>query len=80
MTVSNLIDNTDLLSPEDAGAVLGVSPKTLATWRSTRRYPLPYVKVGRVIRYKRSDVSAFVESRTVEVGSASHEGGSIDAQ
>jgi len=37
---------------------------TLAVWRSTKRYPLPFVKIGRNVRYKKSDVLAFIASRT----------------
>lgn len=59
---------SDLVSREDAAAYLGVSPKTLATWATTRRYLLPYVKVGRVVRYRLADLDRFIESRTVTPG------------
>lgn len=55
------------LSPADAAAFLGVSEQTLAVWRCTKRYPLPYVKVGRLVRYKTSDLQAFLELRTITV-------------
>ena len=45
------------------GKILGIETSTLAVWRSTKRYALPYVKVGRLIRYRESDVEAFIESR-----------------
>lgn len=54
-----------LLTPEEASEYLGVSRQTLAIWRCNNRYPLPYVKVGRYVRYKLSDLAQFVESRTV---------------
>ena len=45
--------------------MLGVSVGTLNVWRCTRRYPLAYVKVGRRVFYKLSDLENFVSSRTV---------------
>ena len=44
--------------------ILGVSTETLRKWRA-RRMCLPYVRVGRHIRYKAADVAAFVERGTV---------------
>ncbi|WP_334180909.1 helix-turn-helix domain-containing protein [Pseudomonas nitroreducens] len=54
---------SDLLTPERAAAVLGLSPRTLAAWRGWRRNILPYVKVGGRVRYRRQDVAAFLSSR-----------------
>ena len=53
-----------LLSEVETAAALGVSPATLATWRCTKRYPLKFVKCGRLVRYTEPDVLAFIESRT----------------
>lgn len=57
--------NADLLTEVEAADFLGLEPKTLAVWRSTKRYPLSYVKVGRLVRYYRSDLVAFLDSRRV---------------
>ena len=57
--------NDPLLSEQQAAAQLGVKPSTLQVWRSTRRYPLAYVKVGRCVKYRASAVQEFIESRTV---------------
>ncbi len=48
----------------EAGEFLGISPNTLQVWRCTKRYPLPYVKVGRLVRYRQSELDAFLVSRT----------------
>lgn len=53
-----------LRSPEQAAAFLGVQPSTLAVWRCTGRYPLPYVKVGRKVFYQQEHLERFVASRT----------------
>ncbi len=52
-----------LLSPEDVSNSLGVSVETLNTWRATNRYNLPYIKVGRLVRYRINDVQEFLNSR-----------------
>jgi excisionase family DNA binding protein len=53
-------------TPEEAASYLGVKPATLEVWRSTRRYPdLRYVKVGSRVRYRRTDLDAWLASRTV---------------
>lgn len=39
----------------------------MSTWRCTKRYPLPYVKVGRLVRYRETDVDAFEIARLQEV-------------
>ena len=54
-----------LLSPDEVAEILGVKPETLNHWRCTKRYPLPYVKVGRLTMYRPEDVTKFIESRTV---------------
>jgi len=54
----------ELLTPRETARVLKVSVPTLAVWRSTRRYNLPWVRVGAAIRYRRVDVLKFIESRT----------------
>jgi len=52
-----------LLTPEVVSEILHVSEGTLMGWRSTGRYDLPFVKVGRLVRYRENDVLDFIESR-----------------
>jgi excisionase family DNA binding protein len=53
-----------LRNETQAAGYLGVKPTTLQVWRSTKRYPLPFVKVGRLVRYRQSDLDAFLRART----------------
>lgn len=53
-----------LLTPEQAAELLTITVGTLGVWRSTRRYPLPFVKIGRSVRYRLGDVQAFINNRT----------------
>lgn len=57
--------DTALLTRDQAADYLGIRPCTLASWACTRRYDLPFVKVGRSVRYRRSDLDAFLRQRTV---------------
>lgn len=56
-----------LLAPGDVAAMLGVTPRAVEAWRGRRVGPA-YVRVGRVIRYRRADVEAWVASRTESGG------------
>ena len=51
-----------LLSRKDAAEYLGLKESTLAIWKCTKRYDLPYVKIGRKIKYRLSDLQNFVEN------------------
>lgn len=55
--------SSDLLTPDQVAATLGLSHRTLAAWRSSRRSELPWLKVGSRIRYRRQDVLAWLEAR-----------------
>ena len=47
------------LDRHEASKYLGVSVKTLSRW------PVPVARVGRVVRYCRADLDAFLRSRQV---------------
>lgn len=55
-----------LMTPAQAAAYMGVEVATLAVWRCTGRYALPYLKVGRLVRYRQSDLDAFLKTRSVD--------------
>ena len=56
-------NNTELMSRSEAARYIGVRPSTLACWCSTRRYHIPIVRVGRLVRYLKSDLDLFLQSR-----------------
>ena len=55
----------NLLTRKEAADFLGCKEITLATWKSANRYNLPVVKVGRLAKYRYSDLLQFIERRTV---------------
>lgn len=61
---SNDSDEDPLLNDPQATAFLSLAPGTLSVWRSTGRYKLPFIKIGRSVRYRRSVLAQFLENRT----------------
>jgi hypothetical protein len=53
----------DLLTPKEVVKILPVKARTLDTWRFRKSYPLPFIRVGSRIFYKRGDVLKFLRSR-----------------
>jgi hypothetical protein len=66
--------DSELLSTQHAAELLGLSPATLNTWRSKRgrisrdgmNGPM-FMRMGRTIRYRRSDLKAWIEAHPVFV-------------
>ena len=54
----------NLVDEKEAAVIFGVSPGTLQVWRSTGRYAIPFLKVGRLVKYRRSALENWLESRT----------------
>ncbi len=50
-----------LLNGKEAARVLGVTSNTLAGWRFKGNVNLTYVKLGKVVRYRRSDLDDFIK-------------------
>lgn len=55
---------SELLSREEAAQYLGVKKQTLAAWAHTGRHDLPMVKVGRLVKYRLSDLEKWLAERT----------------
>lgn len=61
----------ELLTRKEAAELLGVRIQTLAKWASVQRYDLPYIKIGKAVRYRRTDIDLYLARNTV---------GAIDGQ
>lgn len=55
----------ELLTRQEAAEYLGITSRTLAVWACVKRYNLPYVKIGRLVKYRRSDLDIFIKKRTI---------------
>lgn len=60
--------NESLLNEKQAAEILGITPGTLTVWRCTNRYKIPFVKVGRSVRYSRKALQAWIDQRTHNAG------------
>lgn len=54
----------DLLTPPQVAEILGLKVQTLALWRLHRK-ELPFLHVGRLVRYRRQAVEDWLQKRTV---------------
>ena len=63
--MSTVLSPSDLLTREQAAQYLGLKPQTMSVWACTKRYGLPYLKVGSLVRYRRADLDGFLEARTI---------------
>ncbi len=51
-----------LLDAESAGALLHLKPETIRAWARAGR--IPFVKFGRTVRFRVSDIEAMMQGRT----------------
>jgi excisionase family DNA binding protein len=56
-------NNGDLLRIEEAAALLRIRPSTVRSWVLRRK--IPYVKIGRLVRLRRSDCDALIVASLV---------------
>lgn len=54
-----------MLSRREAATYLGVGYSTLANWASTGKVKLKYYRVGKAVKYRKSDLDAFIENNQV---------------
>lgn len=64
---SSFPEHDKLLNGHEAAAFLGITYHTLAVWKSTKRYNVPYVKIGRLVKYRRTDLERFIDENRSEV-------------
>lgn len=63
MATATLDDRTRAVDTDGAAERLGVTPETLRNWRWRGDGP-PFVKLGRAVRYRLSDLSAWLDAQT----------------
>ncbi len=56
------------LNPNETSKEFGFSTSTMAKWRMDK-INLPFSKIGKYIKYKRSDIAEFLEKNKIEVAS-----------
>jgi excisionase family DNA binding protein len=58
------VDDDQLFGEVPAADLLGMSYRTLQAWRAEGKGP-PFIRAGRAIRYRRSDLRAWMDKNTV---------------
>lgn len=61
-TVSQVLPG-GVLDNDAAAEYIGCTPDTLRVWVSKRR--VPFIKVGRLTRFRRADLDAWLDARLV---------------
>lgn len=56
------LPHSPLFTRTEAAHYIGVKPQTLAVWACHQRYPLPMIKVGRLVKYRKTDLDAFLDA------------------
>jgi excisionase family DNA binding protein len=54
-----------LMTPAETAEYLGIPVETLTQWRCKKRESLPYLKIGRHVRYKPEDVREWCNTKRV---------------
>ena len=59
------MSRTDLLTPDDVCDLLSISKKTLYGW--TSRHEVPFIKLGRLLRFRREEIDLWLQESEVPV-------------
>lgn len=64
MSNKSVVKPDRLLTPDEVSKILNIPIQLLADWR-WRKVGIPYLKVRRIIRYKQSEVDAYLTASEV---------------
>jgi hypothetical protein len=59
--------NDPLYSDKIAGPYLGLKAESMPVLRCKGRLNIPYIKIGRMVRYRKSALDAYLDLNTFEV-------------
>jgi len=59
----NLQDDV-LIDTVAAGQILNIPASTLVKWRSTGEVQIPFIRINRKIKYRTTDLLAYIENHT----------------
>jgi len=61
----SLLDDV-LTDTDGASKLLHIPAATLIKWRSTGETRIPYIKIGRQIKYRTSDLRSYIDAHTIK--------------
>jgi len=70
-SLSKISEPDILLTEAQASHLLNLSVRTLQAWRGQGRGP-NFVRAGRAVRYRTSDLISWVNEQTIHPGGGSH--------
>ena len=59
------LNNKELLSVKETAELLGIACSTIynkTSKKAEQKFPIPYVKVGRLIKFERRDITSWLDS------------------
>ena len=62
-TTPSRLEDSKLLSAIEICDIIGITIGTLYTWRATKRFAVPCVKIGKLLKYRYEDVMKFINER-----------------
>jgi len=65
MNEENILEDRQYLTPEQLSDMLNISLSTIEKWRFNGNVKIPFIKLGRIIRYRVDDVHQFLEDNIV---------------
>ena len=60
-----MTNEINLMTAVEAAKYLNIPVKTLQTWRCTKRVKVPYLKIGGNVRYRKSDLDAYINGLVI---------------
>lgn len=60
------LDQDVLTDTNGAATLLHIPAATLIKWRSTGANNIPYIRIGKQIKYRTADLKAYIEKHTVK--------------
>ena len=64
--MATYVEHDRLLTNAEAAAVLGCKEETLPVWRCRNSPSIPFHRIGKLIRYSRADLDAFLAKTRVD--------------
>jgi excisionase family DNA binding protein len=61
-----MVADDELKTTDELAKKLKIKPKTLSEWLSAGKGP-PFIRLGKVIRYRESDIKAWLDSQSENV-------------
>jgi len=58
------MQNPEIMTTDDAAAYLSVNKRKLQLDRVSKR-AIPFIKIGRLVRYRKADLDAYISAQTV---------------